>query len=440
MNKKLRVAAALSALALASGCGIFKGGGSKTPVLGERVPILMSENDIVADKALAGVEVLVPEAVANTSWTQPGGNAAKSMGHLALGGSVSRVWVKNIAKTSNRERLAAAPVIDGNKLYVSDTDGVIHALAADTGAELWRANTVKGDENRAARFGGGVSVEGDRVFAVNGLGDVVALNAADGSEIWRKRPGGPLRGAPTLANGNVYAITQDNQLFALTQESGEIAWTASASLESQGVFGVSAPASASGTVIAGFSSGELNAYRYENGRTLWAEVLSRSSISTSVSSLSDIDADPVIDQGRAYAVGQGGRMVAIDIASGQRMWEQNLASISTPWAAGEWLFVVTDDARLLCISRGSGKVRWMSQLPHYRNEEKKKGLINWVGPMLAGGKLVLGNSDGELVFASPGDGSVISKMETKQPITLQPVVANNMLYVLDDGGRLTAYR
>lgn len=440
MNNKVRVTAALAALALASGCGVFKGGGKKTPVLGERVPILMSENDIVADPALAGVEVLLPEPAANDGWTQPGGNAAKSMGHLALGQSPTRAWSADVAKPSKRERLAAAPVVAGNRLYVVDTDGVVHALSADTGAQLWRANTVAGDGNRAARFGGGVSVEGERVFATNGLGDVVALNATDGTEIWRRRPGGPLRGSPTLANGNAYVVSQDNQLFALSQDTGEIVWTGAASLESQGVFGVAAPASAAGTVIAGFSSGELNAYRYENGRSLWGEVLSRSSISTSVSALSDIDAEPVIDQGRVYAVGQGGRMISMDVASGQRMWEQNIAGISTPWVAGEWLFVVTDDARLIALSRGSGKVRWISQLQHYRNVKKSKGLISWVGPVLAGNRLVLANSEGEIVFVSPTDGTVQNRIETKEGISLPLVVANNTLYVLDDEGRLSAYR
>jgi len=440
MNKKVRVAAALAVLAVASGCGIFKGGGKKTPVLGERVPILVSENDITADASLAGVEVLLPEAVANDGWRQPGGNAAKSMGHLALAAAPSRLWSKEVAKTSKRERLAASPVISDNRLFVMDTDGVLHALSADTGADLWRANTVKEEGNEAARFGGGASVEGNRVYATNGLGDVVALNVADGAEIWRRRPGGPLRGAPTLANGNVYVVTQDNQLFALSQETGEVAWNASASLETQGVFGVAAPASAQGTVVAGFSSGELNAYRYENGRSLWGDVLSRTSISTSVSSLSDIDAEPVIDQGRVYAVGQGGRMVAMDIATGNRMWEQNIAGISTPWAAGEWLFVVTDDARLMAIARGSGKVRWIAQLRRYRNEKKSTGPISWVGPVLAGNRLVLANSLGQVAFASPTDGSVLSTMDIDEPVTLPLVVTNNTLYILDDKGRLSAYR
>ena len=440
MNNKVRVAAALAVLAMVSGCGIFKGGGKKTPVLGERVPILVSESDIIADKGLAAVEVLLPAAEANDGWRQPGGNAAKSMGHLALGASPTRIWSKNVAKPSKKERLAASPVVSENKLFVIDTDGVVHAMAADTGAELWRAATTDGKGNESARFGGGVSVEGERAFASNGLGDVVALNVADGAVVWRKRPGGPLRGAPTLANGQAYVVTQDNQLFALNQETGEIAWTVSASLESQGVFGVAAPASAQGTVVAGFSSGELNAYRYENGRSLWDVVLSRTSMSTSVSSLSDIDAEPVIDQGRVYAIGQGGRMVAMDIASGNPLWEQTIAGISTPWAAGEWLFVATDDARLIAIARGTGKIRWISQLRRYENEKKLKNPVSWVGPVLAGGRLILGNSRGEIVFASPTDGSVTGTMDIKESITLPLVVANNTLYVLDDKGRLSAYR
>ena len=71
-----------------------------------------------------------------------------------------------------------------------------------------------------------------------------------------------------------------------------------------GVFGAGAPAFGQGTVVAGFSSGELNAYRYENGRLVWQDQLQRTSIRTSVASISDVDASPVIDNGQVIAVGQ----------------------------------------------------------------------------------------------------------------------------------------
>jgi outer membrane protein assembly factor BamB len=439
MMKRNRVLLATAALLVLSGCAAFKSK-QKTPVLGDRVPILASESDVLADKTIADVQVLLPPPAVNDSWAQAGGSASKSNGQLALGANLSRVWTAQIDGGSARQRLGAAPVVANGRLYAMDVDGNVHALVADTGAQVWTHSIVKTDDNRAARFGGGVSFDDGKVFATDGLGDVVALNATTGAELWRAKPGAPLRGAPTVASGNIYTLSQDNQLFALSQADGSVAWTQSGSLETQGVFGVAAPASSQGTVVAGFSSGELNAYRYENGRTLWQDALSRSSISTSVSSLADIDADPVIDRGVVFAVGQGGRMVALEIVSGQRLWEQNFAGISTPWVAGEWVFIVTDDARLVCLARATGKVRWISQLRHYRNEKKKDNPITWFGPVLAGNRLILTNSDGQIVSASPDNGKVGDVIEAQDPFTLPPIVVNSTLYVLDQKGRIAAYR
>ncbi|MBX3595491.1 PQQ-like beta-propeller repeat protein [Sphingomonas sp.] len=441
MNKSLRVTVAIAALAALSACGVFKGGGGKkTPTLGERVPVLAAEIGFSPDKSIADVAVVLPPAAVNESWSQPGGNPAKSMGNLALSASPSRVWSAKIAGTNGRVRLAAAPVVAGGALFVMDTEATVHAFDAATGARRWQAQTFKGEENRKASFGGGVSFDAGKLYATNGLGEVVALDAATGAEQWRVKPGGPLRGAPTIANGNVYVVSQDNQLFALAQADGSVVWTQQGTLESQGVFGVAAPAAAQGTVVAGFSSGELNAYRYENGRSLWSDTLSRSTISTSVSSLADIDADPVIDQGRVYAVGQGGRMAAIELNSGQRVWEQSIAGISTPWVAGEWLFVMSDDSKLVALARGSGKIRWIAQQRAWKNVKKKKGPITWVGPLLAGDRLWMGNSRGELVAASPTDGAPGATINVGDSISLPLVVANNMLYVLSDKGEITAYR
>jgi len=282
--------------------------------------------------------------------------------------------------------------------------------------------------------------EGRALFATDGPGDVAAPSEFDGSVIWKKRPGGPLRGAPSFGNGNVYAMSSDNQIFALKASDGSVEWTEAGATELTGVFGVAAPAIAQGTVVAGFSSGELNAYRYENGRVLWADALTRTSISTSVSALSDIDASPVIDRGSVFAVGKGGRMVSLELVTGQRLWEINVGGISTPWVAGEWVFVVTDDARLLCIARGSGKVRWATQLPRYRKEAKKKDPISWSGPVLAGDRLILASSQGQLVNVSPADGTVQSTMKAGGPVLLSPLVADGTLFILTNDGRLTAWR
>ena len=295
-------------------------------------------------------------------------------------------------------------------------------------------------DGRPSAFGGGVSADGNMVYATNGVGDVTAIKADTGEITWKKRPAGPLRGAPTVSNGNVYVMTQDNQIYALRASDGQSEWNESGPVGTSGIFGVAAPAAAQGTVIAGYSTGELAAYRYENGRGLWSDSLSRTAMSTSVSTLTDIDADPVIDRGRVFALGQGGRMASYQLVTGQRIWEINIAGITTPIVSGEWVFVLTSDAKILCVQRASGKIRWLSQLPQYKSESKKKGAITWRGPVLAGGRLIVANSEGQVWSVSTGEGSANQVFELKSPVSVSPVVANNTLYLLDDSGTISAFR
>ena len=439
-----KLIAGLLALSLLSGCGILGGGDGdakkNTPTLGKRTSILSGESGAEVDPALASIAVILPAPVANSEWAQSGGNPSKSIGHVALGGNLGQVWTANISGTTKRQRLAAAPVVSGGRLFVIDTEAMVHAFDASSGAKVWTTQIeVKGD-GESSRFGGGASVFDNVVYATNGVGDVVALNAANGSQIWKVRPAGPLRGAPTISNGNVYVMTQDNQIYALNMVDGSVQWNEAGTLGLAGIFGVAAPAAGQGTVVAGYSSGELTAYRYENGRNLWNDALARTSITTSVATLSDIDADPVIDRGRVFALGQGGRMAAYELVTGQRIWELNIAGITTPVVAGEWVFVLTDDAKLLCIARPNGKVRWMSQLASFQNEKKKKNPINWTGPVLAGNRLIVASTEGEIVSVSPGDGTSQTLFELKDGVSLPPIVAGGMLYILDDSGRISAFR
>ena len=442
LTRRFAVPVALILALGLSGCGVLGGKGKPTtPTVGNRIPILSRvESGAKIDPALAGVAVVLPPATSNPEWPQAGGPANKSYGHLALAAAPLRGWSASISGSSSKQRLAAAPVIGGGQLFAMGTDGMVHAFDAATGAARWTQSFKISGDGSSSVFGGGASFDSDKVYITTGVGEVAALDAASGKQLWKVKPAGPLRGSPTIAFGLVFVMTQDNQIHALNAEDGTSGWNQSASSGQTGVFGVGAPAAGQGTVVAGFSTGELIAYRYENGRQLWADALARTSLSTTVGVLTDIDADPIIDRGRVYALGQGGRMAAYELTSGQRIWELNLAGISTPAIAGEWIFTLTDDAKLLCIARTTGKVRWMTQLARYKNEKKKKNAIYWTGPVLAGDRLWFANSNGQVYSAAVGDGSIALLAELKSPITLAPVVANGTLYVLDDSGKISSFR
>ncbi|WP_068080523.1 outer membrane protein assembly factor BamB family protein [Novosphingobium rosa] len=418
-----------------------KHGKRPTPTNGNRIPILSRiESANKVDNDIANMAVVVPTAEENADWSQPGGSANKASGNLALAKAPKEVWTAEVAGSNPRQRLAAAPVVSGGLLFMFDTGGILHAFDAKTGAGKWTASFDVAGMLGQAVFGGGASVDGGRVYVTTGLGDVAALDAATGKQVWKVKPAGPLRGSPTVAFGTVFVMTQNNEIHALNADDGSELWQEAASLGQTGVFGVGAPAAGQGSVVAGFSTGELVAYRYENGRQLWSDALSRTSLSTSVGVLTDIDAAPIIDRGRVFALGQGGRMASYDLLTGQRVWELNVAGISTPAISGDWIFTLTDDDRLLCIARSNGKVRWIAQLDRYHNAEKKAGAIFWTGPVLAGDQLWVANSEGALFTVSVMDGLAKRYMKFKTPISLAPVVAGSTLYVIEDSGKITALK
>jgi outer membrane protein assembly factor BamB len=446
MRHVTRVTILLVSASLLAGCadggplGVFKKK-DKVTLPGERVAVLVNEADIDIDTATAAEPMTLPAAVTNDSWAQSGGNANKSVGHVSLGQALGVAWTASIGRGSDTKgRLGGGPVVAEGKVFTIDTTGTVRAFDANSGGQIWSARFGDVGENASSNYGGGVAYDSGKVYATSGLGYVAALNAADGSAVWTVKPGGPLRGEPSVAGDAVYAMSQDNQIYSLKVADGSTNWSNAAALEIAGVFGAAAPSIGQGTVVAGFSSGELNAYRYENGRMVWQDALSRTTMSTSVASLSDIDADPVVDNGVVYAVGQGGRMVALDLFSGQRIWELNFGGISTPWLAGDWVFAVNDKAQLIAIARRTGKIRWINQMPRYRDMKDRKGPITYFGPVLAGERLIIAGTNGALINVSPADGSFQSQVRIKDGVSFQPVVANNTLYLLSDNGTLIAYR
>ena len=223
--------------------------------------------------------------------------------------------------------------------------------ARSTRAPARRSGEPDSDEKGGARslYGGGIAFDNGRIYATNGLGYVAALDARNGGIVWQVGPGGPLRGAPTVANDTVYVISQDNQIYSLKEADGATNWSQAAVARDRRRIRLGLAGRRAGHRRRRLFLGRAQRLSLRERPPGVAGRAAAHEHPTSVSSLSDIDADPVIDSGQVIAVGQGGRMVALDLVTGQRQWELNLAGISTPWVAGDWMFVVTDEAKLLCV-------------------------------------------------------------------------------------------
>jgi outer membrane protein assembly factor BamB len=432
------LASLLLVVVAAGGCSWFES--SKTPLPGERISVLSLNRELDPDPDLAKTAIGLPPPVANPDWPQPGGYPNHAMQHLALPDRIAEAWKADLGEGSSRyTRVLAQPVVAGGRVYAMDGGVTLSAFDAATGKRLWQLD-LKPEEERGNSFGGGPAFWNDRLYVSTGYGEVVALDPADGKIVWRKSVGAPVRSGPTVVDGRIFVVTVENELVALAAEDGRRLWTHNGLPETAGLLGSASPAVEGEVVVAPYSSGELYALTVENGRPLWSDNLAAIRAADAVSALAGIRGRPVIDRGRVFASSHSGRMVAIDLRTGDRVWEREIGSTHGPWVAGDFVFILSNDNELLCLTRNEGKVRWVRQLPSWRNPRKKEGPIEWAGPVLGGDRLIVLSSDGEALSISPYTGEPLGRIEIRAGAYLAPIIAGGTLYVLTDDATLSAYR
>jgi outer membrane protein assembly factor BamB len=434
-----RSAVALLALLALAGCGTLLDPVPKPRLPGERISVLTLDRRLEPDPQLKELAIRLPRPFENTEWPEAGGYPNHAMQHLALGDNVKTVWTASAGDGSSRYgRVLAPPVIGGGRVFTMDAGSTISAFDGKSGQRLWSVDVAPADAGKA--YGGGVAYAGGRVFVGTGYAQIVALDAASGKEIWRQSVVAPLRGAPTVADGRVFAITVDNQLPALAAADGRQLWTHSGTPETAGLLGGASPAVEGDVVIAAYSSGELYALRVENGRPLWSDNLALTQRTDAISALADIRGRPVIDRGVVYAISHSGRMVAIDLRTGERIWEQDIGGTQTPWIAGDFVYLLTNSEELVCLTRRDGRVRWVAELPRYGDPKDKSDPMSWAGPVLAGNRLVVVSSDGEAMSYSPYTGKPLGRIELPGGIFVAPALADGTLFFLTDDAELVAMR
>ena len=432
---------------------------AKSDLKGERISVMSMDASVQPDADLARTQVLLPAPYINRDWPEPGGYATNAMYHLAAVGGLRRVWQDDAGKGSDTDsRVTAPPIVAGGRIFVMDSEAHVFVFNAANGRALWdRELAPKGGEQSLTNeltfgllgedksvdaskgFGGGIAFDNGRIFVTTGFGTVFSLSAADGQIFWTKSMGVPIVNAPVAANGRLFVSSEDNHFYALDERDGKQIWDHQGISESASILESTSAAVADQYVIVPYSSGELFALRADDGHPAWNDMLTRSGTTTALSELDDIAGRPVVDRDMVFAISHSGIMVAINLNTGDRVWSRDIGGIQTPWAAGDYVYVLTTDSQLLCLQRKDGAVRWLAQLDRWTDADKNRPIV-WSGPVLISNRLILVSSDGYAVSISPYTGRILGRIEIPDGATIAPVVANGMLYFLTSDAQLVALR
>jgi outer membrane protein assembly factor BamB len=434
---------AVAALGLA-GCDTVSGAfesQTKPKLPGKRLSVMELETKLAADPDIADDLIVLPMATINDNWTQPGGTPTNALSNLSAPGNLEKLWSVSAGSGSgSAARLVASPIVAEGKVFVLDAEAHVRAFDASSGKKLWTQDLTPEDQDSEKARGGGIAYDNGKLFVATGFGLVHSLDPASGKVGWTTNAIVPFRASPTASNGLIFAVTSENQMLCISQETGEILWRHRGITESAGILAATSPAVLGSIVIAPFSSGELFALRIENGTVLWSDSLTRTGNLTSLSELNDIAGRPVIDSDRVFAISHSGRFVSIDLRTGERVWTRDVPGVQTPVIAGDYVFLVTGDQEVLGMSRRDGRIHWLTKLERWEDPEDRTEPIEWSGPLLIDGRLLLVSSTGEAAVIAADSGKIEKRFDLPDTTLIAPIAAGGIVYILTDDGTLLALR
>jgi outer membrane protein assembly factor BamB len=460
--RALTIAAALS-VGL-SGCQLIEAANvfDKSPnksvaSQGERIPVLPAQDQVTPSAALRGQDFSLPQPTKLAEWPLPGGNQEQSVEHVAAAPDLRIAWRQSlgVAGLNRKHFVTAPPVMAEGKVFAMDGQAHVSAHDAVTGRRLWQTDVrPKGREDRRDRdaYGGGVAYADGKVFVTSGYRLITALDAKTGRELWVTRTDEPLHGAPNVADGRIFTVTLDDQLMTFDAAKGQQLWNYQAIIEPARILAASSPAISGDTVVTGFASGELVAHRTPNGADLWSQALSQSNRNNALSEIRDIAGRPVIYRGDVFAASHAGLFSAIDLRTGTPRWSLPVSSQTTPWAAGDVVYVISTTGQLVCVARESGQVYWVQDLNappptntltsrgRRRKQPKAPKKAYWSGPILASNRLIVVSSNGDLQARDPKTGDLQKTIRLGAPAMQPPIAAGDLLYVVTDKAELIAIR
>lgn len=435
-SRCLRIGLVVTVCAVISGCGLFD---EEERLSGERIAIRNQQQN--AGDAAVGGGAPVPAPVRNADWTQTNGASTHASGHLAAPGTLNQVWSVDAGSTgANESAITSAPIVVKGRVFALDAAAQVTAVDASSGNVSWRADLTPEGESGDDGFGGGLASDGNRIFVATGFGELVALEISTGDIAWRYSGSSPFRAAPAVSNGLVIAVTRSNRGVAVRTSDGELAWRLDGISAGAGSLGGASPAISRGLAVLPFGSGEIMGVDVSSGRRVWSAVLGGARRGLARSSISDVTGDPVIAGRIVVAANQSGRMVAIDGQTGRRGWTRSVGSVGPIWAAGDSIYVVSDDATVQRLALSNGVTIWSTEVPAYEDPEDREDPIAYSGPVLAGGNLLVTDSLGTLHAFDPSTGAPKFTANLSAGTTTGVVVAGGTVFVMTGDATLQAFR
>ena len=337
---------------------------------------------------------------------------------------IKKLWSSGVGNGQGKGFYKLAPAIQGEAIFAASADGEVVAVNRNTGKKLWEVDLE-------VSLSGGVGVYEDVLFVGTSEGFVMKLNADDGSLVWSTRLHGEVLAAPQGDGKVVVAQTYDGKLQGLNFDTGEKLWVHDSNVPVLTVRGTSSPILRNGVVYAGFANGRVLAFDSDTGAILWEVRVAISQGRSEIERIVDVDGSMQLIGDELYAASYQGRVVAIDVSNGRKLWQQDISSYSGVAQGFGNIYVTDEDGTIYAYLRNGQGTRWQQDALGYRNLSR---------PTTVGSYVAVADFQGVVHLISQVDGEFAGRVKADGDGVRADMLADgNVLYVYGNSGKLVAY-
>lgn len=339
---------------------------------------------------------------------------------------VDRVWTASVPdKGAQPLRLGLGLAVDGNRVYAAGYRGDVIALDLASGHHIWRTRTK-------TRLSGGAAANGDLVAVGSNDGQVIALDSQTGAIRWRARLNGEVLSPPTISERVVAVRTVDGKLHGLAPQDGHELWNQEQQVPRLSLRGTSRPVIVGDLTLCGFDNGKVLAVNMNDGSLQWEATIAPPHGRTELERLVDVDSAVQVIGQDVYAVGFQGRVAMLALDTGQIWWSHDASSYRGMGIDDETLYMASADGEVVALRRRTGAEIWRQKALLHR------GLS---AIAVSDDAIVTADFQGYVHWLDKASGALAARARSgKVRVSNPPVIAGNLVLVMNDKGAITAFR
>ncbi|CAH0992658.1 Outer membrane protein assembly factor BamB [Sinobacterium norvegicum] len=338
---------------------------------------------------------------------------------------LTKQWSTRVGDGQGGKYNRLQPVIVEDVIYAASAEGEIVALNKGDGKRLWKTDLDEG-------LSGGVGATSRQLFVGSVNGEVIAVDALTGEEQWRADVKSEILAAPA-SRGNVVAVQAfDGNIYGLSTEDGSRLWRYDSSRPVLTLRASAAPVIRDNTVYAGLANGRVVALDLNSGQVRWEARVAIPQGDSEIERIVDVNGSPLVMSNEIYAISYQGRLLRIDRSSGRPQWEFKASSDGGLSEGFGNVYFSGQDGSIFAVNRDTGSLTWEQTLLANRQLSTPKAYSNYV---------IVGDFEGYLHVLSQVDGQMVARTKLGSDGIRADILSDGkLIYVFGNKGHLTAYR